>query len=202
MNRRQLLYTALAAPAASLLAGLLAGCGGWPGPQVITLSEAELAQWVARSFPQTRRVLELLELELSAPQIRLLPDRNRLSVALSLRTRERLTGSTGRGSLHFECGLRCEPQDASLRLSQVRVQQIGFEPGTGAAAEPPAPANAPALQTSQRLGPALAERLLEDLAIYRLSAERQASLRQLGLQPGMVTVTARGVEITLARIGA
>jgi len=41
--------------------------------------------------------------------------------------------------------------------------------------------------------------MLEDLPIHRLSAERLAALRQWGLQPGAVTVTARGVELTLAR---
>ena len=46
----------------------------------------------------------------------------------------------------------------------------------------------------------LAERALEDLAVYRLSADRQATLRQWGVQPGAVTVTARGVEITLAAL--
>jgi hypothetical protein len=90
-----------------------------------------------------------------------------------------------------------------LRLTQVRVQQVGFELGAApAAAGNGANPLAPPTGSQQRLAHALAERVLEDLVLYRLSAERQASLRQLGLQPGAVTVTARGVEVTLARIGA
>jgi hypothetical protein len=202
MNRRQLLQFLPAATAAAGLA-LLPGCGALIGPKVITFSEAELVALIGRSFPVTRRVLDVLEVELSAPQLHLLPVRNRLAVALSLRTRERILGSTGRGELAFDSALRFEPQDASLRLTQVRVQQVGFELGAT-----PAPAGsganplAPATGSQQRLAHALAERVLEDLVLYRLSAERQASLRQLGLQPGAVTVTARGVEVTLARIGA
>ena len=51
-----------------------------------------------------------------------------------------------------------------------------------------------------RLGQALAEKVLDDLVIYRLGAEPLARLREAGLVPGAVTVTARGVEITLQRV--
>ena len=205
MNRRHLLQILVAPPVA---AGL-AACSGLLGPQVITLGEPELAALMGRAFPQTRRVLEVLEVELSTPQLRLIPDRNRLAVVLTLRTRERLLGSAGRGQISFDSALRYEPLDASLRLTQVRVQQIGFDSGAGAglvgalAGTPAGTAGAAATASSaQRLGIALAEAVLEDLSLYRLSAERQASLRQVGLQPGAVTVTSRGVEITLARVGS
>ena len=205
MNRRHLLQILVAPPVA---AGL-AACSGLLGPQVITLGEPELAALMGRAFPQTRRVLEVLEVELSTPQLRLIPDRNRLAVVLTLRTRERLLGSAGRGQISFDSALRYEPLDASLRLTQVRVQQIGFDSGAGAglvgalAGSPAGTAGAASTSSSaQRLGIALAEAVLEDLSLYRLSAERQASLRQVGLQPGAVTVTSRGVEITLARVGS
>lgn len=194
MHRRHLLQILAVTPVA---AGL-AGCGGLLGPRVITLSESDLVALMARSFPQTRRVLEVLEVELSAPELRLIPDRNRLAVVLTLRTRERLLGGAGRGQISFDSALRYEPQDASLRLSQVRVQQIGFDSGAGTSG---ASGLVAAASGPQRLGIVLAEAVLEDLSIYRLSAERQASLRQVGLQPGAVTVTSRGVEITLARAG-
>ena len=48
-----------------------------------------------------------------------------------------------------------------------------------------------------RLGLVLAERALEGLPLYRLSPERQARLRQLGLQPGTVLVTAAGLQLSL-----
>ena len=51
--------------------------------------------------------------------------------------------------------------------------------------------------SAARLGLALAERVLEDLPLYRLSPERQARLRQLGLQPGTVRVTSAGLQLSL-----
>ena len=212
MNRR-LALTALTAVAAPL--GLLVACTGLTGPTVITLTEAELAALIARSFPITRRVLEVIDVQMLAPRLRLLPAQNRLAVDLTVASQERLFGKTGRGQLVFDSALRFEPRDASVRLTQVRVQQLNLDTGSallegvvaaatqgyppGAAAATPASPPASLSGAGARIGTALAERALEDLSIYRVPAERLASLRQLGLQPGAVTITARGLEITLAR---
>lgn len=205
LNRRHLLQSVLAGAA-----GLgLAGCSGWTGPRVITLGEAELADRLARLFPLTRRVLEVLDIELSAPRLRLMTESNRLSLSLWLRSRERLLGTAGHGQLAFDGALRWAPEDASLRLTQVRVQQLWFAPGPGpdpnrrpSAMPPPAPVARESTAAPSRLGPALAEKVLDDLVIYRLGAEPLARLREAGLAPGAVTVTARGVEITLQRVSA
>ena len=211
--RRQLLQAALA----GAVGWGLAGCSGWAGPRVITLGEAELADRIGRLFPRSQRLLELLDIELSTPRLRLLPESNRLALSLWLRTRERLLGNAGHGQLAFDCALRWEAQDSSLRLSQVRVQQLWFEVGAGPSTPPsglppgsqfgsppapPAAVGAPRVagNAPPRLGPALAEKVLEDLAIYRLGAETSTRLREAGLTPGAVTVTARGVEITLQRL--
>ena len=212
MNRR-LALTALTAVAAPL--GLLVACTGLTGPTVITLTEAELAALIARSFPITRRVLEVIDVQMLAPRLRLLPAQNRLAVDLTVASQERLFGKTGRGQLVFDSALRFEPRDASVRLTQVRVQQLNLDTGSallegaiaavapgyppGGAAATPASPSAALSGAGARIGTALAERALEDLSIYRVPAERLASLRQLGLQPGAVTITARGLEITLAR---
>lgn len=197
-HRRHLLITLVASAAGPVL---LSGCAGLGGPTVITLGEAELVGLVNRAFPLQRRLLEVLDVQLSAPHLHLLPERNRLAVDLTLTTQERLLGGSGRGRLGFDSALRWEPADATVRLNQVRVQQLGFDSGGAPALDAVAasPSASGPASGAQRLGRTLAERLLEDLVIYRLSPERQASLRQLGLQPGAVTVTARGVEITLSR---
>lgn len=221
MNRRHALI-ALTAPASGLLTGLLVGCAGLGGPTVITLSEAEIAALIQRSFPLTRRVLEVFDVQLQAPQLRLLPEQNRLSADLTLSTQDRLFGRTARGQLLFDSALRYDARDATVRLTQVRVQQVSLSAGSTAAgtvpplaAKPtppqspdlpldPAPTLGPSspLGPSARLGSVLAERVLDDLVIYRVPADRLASLRQLGLQPGAVTITSRGLEITLARLGS
>lgn len=192
MQRRHWLLTL-----ASAALPLLSGCAGLGGPRVITLDEAELSRLVARAFPMNRRLLELLDLQLSAPRLQLLPDSNRLAVALAVAAEDRVFGGIGRGELAFDSALRWSPEDATLRLAQVRVRRIELM----ASGDPRGAAREPAFTLAggaRRIGQALAELVLEDLAVYRLSAERQQQLRRQGLQPGAVTVTARGVEITLA----
>ena len=237
MNRRHALIT-LTASATGLLTVQMVGCAGLVGPTVITLSEAEIAALIERSFPLTRRVLEVLDVQLQAPRLHLLPAQNRLAVDLTVQTQDRLFGKTGRGQLLFDSALRYDPRDATVRLTQVRVQQVNLSAGSAVTTAagpplaphpapipprnpPPVPPLLPALSgpigpagpagppgppgppsTSTRLGNALAERVLDDLVIYRVPADRLASLRQLGLQPGAVTITARGLEITLARLGS
>jgi hypothetical protein len=202
MNRRNLMTAMLAAAAAS--AAGLPGCAGIGIPTVITLSETELRLLLTGVFPVQRRVLELFELELTSPTLRLLPAQNRLALTLNLSSRERLSGKVGSGHLAFDSTLRYDTRDASIRLAQVRIDKLSFEVGTAAVTHLTVqPTGQPTALPSHmaRIGQALAERALEDLAIYRVPAERQATLRQLGLQPGAVTVTPLGLEITLVRPG-
>ena len=214
-SRRRLLLAAAGLSAISAVSGLV-GCAVLVGPQTLTLSEAELNALIGRAFPLQRRVLELLDVQMSAPQLRLLPDVNRLAVALVVSTQDRVFGRSARGSLRFDAALRWDGVEAAIRLAQVRVQQLRLDGGSGTAAldgsqpptpSPPAPAvdagdpGAMLASNAARLGLALAERALEDLPLYRLSPERQARLRQLGLQPGTVRVTAAGLQLTLVPLG-
>ncbi len=193
-----------------LLPPLLAGCASLGGPSVITLGQADLDRLLESRFPLQRRLLEWLDVSLSRPTLQLLPERNRIAVAVAVLTQERLSARAARLTLGFDSALRFEPRDASLRLNTVRVQRLGLESAASAgpdrATRPglPAPATAagePPAGYLARLGQALAEQALENLALYSVPADRLAALRRLGLQPGAVTVTARGVEITLASTG-
>lgn len=201
LSRRHLALAGLASLGSALLGGL-AGCASLLGPQVITLGQADLDRLLARKFPMTRRLLELLEVTLTAPRIQLLPERNRIAVVLDLASQERLSGLAGRARLGFDSALRYEPRDATLRLTQVRVQQLSLDgssptlPGASTAAGPSALV-APGLLA--RLGQSLAATALDEMVLYSVPAERLADLRRLGLVPGAVTVTVRGVEITLAK---
>ncbi len=200
MRRRTLLLALAGLPTAGSVAGLTAGCSDLDGPTVITLREADIAGLIERAFPIERRVLEVLDVALAAPTIQLLPDRNRLAVVLQLKSTELLFNRSLQGRVAFDSALRYEPSDASIRLTQVRVQSVGV--GATTAATPTAPATPPADGSDallRRLSLVLAEKVLDEMPIYKLNAERQAQLRRSGLEPTAVTVTSRGVEITIAR---
>jgi CRISPR/Cas system-associated endoribonuclease Cas2 len=181
-SRRACLRTAALAVALQL-----AGCAVLDAPTTVRLTQADIEQLVERNFPIDRALLEVYDVTVNAPKLRLVPERNRLVAVVDVRARDRLFSSTWQGQLSFDAALRWEPRDQTLRLTQVRVQDLALaKPGTLNRS------------TVERLGAALAERVMEDSSIYRLSAERAAQLRKLGVEPGAVTVTSRGVEITFA----
>ena len=181
-TRRHALIFAAAVPVA-----LLPGCAGLFGPPTVTLTESDLERLLQRNFPIERQLLEVLQVTVDRPRLRLLPERNRVAAELSVSARERLFTRRWQGRCSFEAALRWEDRDQSVRLTQVRVQDLALDEAT-----------VPTRSTFERLAAVLAEKVLEDLSIYRLPPERAAQMRQAGYVPGAVTVTARGVEITFA----
>ncbi|MCW5663310.1 MAG: DUF1439 domain-containing protein [Piscinibacter sp.] len=178
MKRRFLL------PAAAAV--LLAGCAGVGGPTVLTLDEAELARLMAKNFPLERRALELFDLTLDAPRTTLLPQSNRLATELDLQAVERLSSRRYQGRMALDYRLRYDEAAQAVRLADVRVQRLQFDE-TAQRLQP----------VVERLGALLAEQLLRDAVIYRFKPEDLEKAGRRGVQPGAVTVTARGVEITL-----
>jgi len=179
MQRRRLLRVT------SVLALLaLGGCAGLLGPPTVTLSEAEIGRLMERNFPIDRTLLDIFDVSVDAPRVRLLPEANRLAAVVGVRARNRLFALGWQGQIDFDAALRWEPADQTVRLSQVRVRDLALvDPG------------AFNRNTVERLGAALAERVLEDSAIYRLPAQRAAQLREKGYQPASVNVTWQGLEI-------
>jgi hypothetical protein len=176
------LPTAAALAAISAFAGL-AGCAGPLMPRTVSVDEAELARLLARQFPRTESRAGRAVLTRSSPQIRLLPERNKLGARVDLGARERLSGRSTTGQLDLESALRFEPSDQSLRLAQVQVQDLQWQGARSGGL--------------QRAAALLAERLLEDVTVYRLKPEQAERLARAGLAPGEVTVTSRGVELAL-----
>ncbi|WP_066333873.1 DUF1439 domain-containing protein [Azohydromonas lata] len=182
-RRRRLLLTLPA-----LGASLLAGCGALGLPTELTLTQQELDERLARRFPRTQRVLEVLDLTLSDPRVRLMPESNRLACDFALGLRERLFDAGGSGRIAFDTGLRWEPADASLRLAQVAVQRLELQGLPGA------------LQSqASRAGRLLAEQLLEGFTLWQMPAEQQQRLRRAGLDVGTIEVQPQGLVVHFAR---
>lgn len=178
MNRR--------AAAVALCALLLAACAGVP--RSITLSEAELQAQLAKRFPVQRSLLDSVDLQLSDPVLRLDAAANRLATELTLLGSERRSGRSLQGRLALDYGLRWEPSDGSVRLVQPRVRsRLQFADA--------AIASGRRAEMLQQMGVALAERLLDDLVLYRVPEARLQALRSAGYRPAKLQVTAAGLEI-------
>jgi hypothetical protein len=168
----------------------LASCAGMGGPTTVTLTASDIERLVQRRFPIDKRMLEVFDVTMNAPRISLLPERNRVAAVVKVNARSILVRGSWEGQLTLDSALRWEPSDQTVRLNQVRVQDLLI-----ASADPLA------RSAGERMGAALAERMLEDFALYALPPERAAQMRALGVAPAAVTVTARGVEISFAALG-
>lgn len=149
-----------------------------------TVSEALLQQAVAKRFPRLYSMNGLVDLNLQAPQLRLLPDQNRLGAELALGAAGPALRRAYTGRFDIDFALRYEPSDLSIRVKQLRVNALQLND------LPPQPS---ALLAAY--GPTLAEQALQDATLHRLRPQDLAVPDSLGLQPGNITVTAQGLLI-------
>jgi hypothetical protein len=156
--------------------------------RTVSLSQGELQGLLDRQFPQTKRVYEVFDVRMSQPKVRLVPGEGaapgRLGTDLSLEASERITGRRANGALSLDYGLRYEPSDGTVRLTQVRVNDAKLDVGSQVLSG----------QTA-RLGSLLAERLLDDFEVYRFSSDRLNALKKVGFNSANIDVTSNGVEM-------
>ena len=169
------------------LAALLAACASLGGPRVMTFSEADMARLLEQHGPFQRRLLEVLDVRVQHPTIRLLPESNRLSSAFDVAATERISRRTLSGRIAIEYGLRYDDAEKAIRMTQVRVNQFQLN-------------DVPPEKRSgvQNLGALIAENMLDDAVLYRFRPNDLKNAEGVGLKPGNVAVTSRGLEVTLA----
>jgi hypothetical protein len=186
MKRRHFLL-----PAAVAAAAMLVGCAAILGPRTVEVTQAQLEELLARRFPLTRRVLEIFDVTVSAPRLRLLPEANRIATDFDLASTDRLLRAQHRGTLGLSFGLRFEPSDNTLRVTQVKLERLQIDG-----------APAPLQRHFERLGTLLAELGLDDQVIHTLRAKDVEAVQGRGYRPSELRVTPRGLLITLLPIDA
>ena len=184
MNRRRMLTLP-----AWLLATGAAGPGlfgahaaGQPG---YTVSTGQLEQAVAQRFPLRYPVGGLMDLKLMAPRLRLLPELNRLGTEMVVEAAGLALGRPYSGSFDLDFALRYEARDRTLRAHQLRVNALRFPD------LPPGPSS-----LLGAYGPALAEQALGEVVLHTLRPQDLALPEAMGLQPGGITVTPKGLAVS------
>jgi len=185
IGRRRFARLAAGAAAGALVLGTL-GCAGLGGPRTVSVSESELTLLLARQFPLERKVLEVIDLQVTNPQLHLLPATNRVGTELDVSALDRLFGTRAQGHLALDYALRFEPSDHTIRMSQVRVRDLRLESGSnnlhGAA---------------QRIGTLVAEEMLENRTLYKMKPNQADQMERLNLVAGPVLVTSQGIQMTV-----
>ena len=170
------------------LAGWVAA--GLPGALAqqprFTVSAAQLQQTVAQRFPLRYPVQGLLDLNLQAPRLRLLPAQNRLAADMLVEAAGPALRRSHSGSFSVDFALRYEPSDRTLRAVQLHFQNLQF-----ASLQPAV------VELLNAYGPALAEQSMQEVVLHQLSPQDLALPDTMGLQPGSITVTDQGLVIGL-----
>lgn len=149
-----------------------------------TVSAEQLQEAVAQRFPLRYPVAGLVDVDVQAPRLSLLPESNRLGAAFALAAAGPALRRSHSGTLDVEFALRYEPADRSLRAHQLRVGRLDF------------PTLRPeVVALLNNYGPALAEQSLREVVLHRLRPQDLGVLDGLGMQPGAITVTPKGLSI-------
>jgi hypothetical protein len=176
----------------ALIISALIGCAALaPQPKTIHISQERLMQLVGKEFPFKSQLLDALDVSVSSPKISLDTNNNRINTALDLSV-----GGSGilgavtkreyKGGIDLSYGLRFEPSDNSVRMTDVKVGKISVD-------------GAPELMERpiSRLGVALAQKLLADQVLYKVSDKDMEAAQGWGYKPGAFKIGAAGLAITL-----
>jgi hypothetical protein len=170
----------------------LLGCAALkPQPKTLMVSEAKLQQLINGQFPFNSKMLEVLDVGVSSPKISFDAANNRINTSLDLNVVGSgivglLTKRDYKGGIDLSYGLRFEPSDNSVRMTDVKVGKLSVN-------------GAPELMERpiSRLGVALAQKLLSDQVLYKVSAQDLEAAKGWGYKPGAFKIAPGGLAITL-----
>jgi len=189
-RRRCLVWAAAGLVAGAGLATRAAHAADTPlpaGARSISISQAQLQQAVAAKFPLARSWQGMVVIQLQKPKVELLAQSNSLRAAFDIWVTEKLMGNEYPGQMTLDFGLAFHDADASIRLHNVRVQQLQMQ-GVPAAYQ----------GMFQTYAPRLAEQVLQGLLVYELPASQRMLLQGLGYTVERMEVQEQGLRIVLA----
>jgi hypothetical protein len=172
--------------AITVAAGLAGGCASLLGPRTVEISREELTDKLGKQFPTTKRVMRLLDVTAALPRLDMIADSNRVGVTFDLTAKELLFNQEYKGTVGLSFGLRYEPSDLSIRLKDVKIEQVHVE------GLPPAYQRA-----LTNLGGQVAEDQLQDFPVHHFKPEDLRSADRMGYQVGDISVTKTGLAVKL-----
>ena len=181
MQRRQLMQLGTRLALAGATAGVWQPARAQPS---YTVTAEQMREALAKRFPRRYQAGGFFALEMQAPTLRLLPKENRLGADIQLEASGPALPERHSGVFDLDFALRYEASDQSIRAHQLKVNTLRFS------GIPPRQAE---LLTAY--GPALAGQVLRDVVLHQLRPQDLMLADGLGLEPGTITVTAKGLVV-------
>lgn len=179
MHRRFLLISVACWPAA----GCALAQGDGPRPRH-KISAAQLHEGLSTRFPVRFGIQGLLEVQVSAPRLHLLPARNKLGAALVVEVSGRQLRRTHAGEVDVAFALRYDAVGQAVRAHQLEVLEFRW-PGLPVETA----------QALQALLPAMAREAVGEVVLHRFSPRELALADSMGFEPEKFTVVDDGLVI-------
>ena len=178
--RRLLKTTAIAAIACAVLDS----CSTLIGPRDVNVSLAKMQQGLERRFPIDKRVLSVLDVRLTHPQLSLQPERERVALSVDASVMPPFIRQTWRGSLAMSGRLVLDPQRNAVYLSEASVDKVGID-GMDEAQQ----------RQFAKVASLVADQLMHETPIYTFKPDE---LRYAGVQfvPTQIRTTSNGLTVT------
>ncbi len=171
----------------ALIASVLTACAGF-GARTVDVPMEKLQASLAKQFPYNSDFARLLELTVTSPKLRALPEENRLATEVALSIAPRFMNNTKlAGTLTIDSALRFEASDQTVRLSNPRVRKLDI---AGLKSEDGKTLNV------AKLGEFLVENAMQDMIVYQVREEDRARLGA-NIASGDFKVTPEGLSVTL-----
>jgi hypothetical protein len=165
-----------------IAAVLLSGCAGLMSHTVEVPLE-KLQASLAKQFPFNSDFARLMDLTISSPKLRTLPEENRIATEVEVSLAPRFTSGKISGTLWMDSALRFEPSDSTVRLVKPRLTKLDV-------------AGAKDINL-KKIAEFIVESAMNDAVIYQV---KEADLKRYGTNwvPSDFKVTRAGISVTLA----
>jgi hypothetical protein len=183
LSRRQVIKAAAAAAVVGA-GGMLASCSTLIGPRRVELSQARLQAGLERRFPLHNRMLQLFDVQLTHPQLAILPDSDRIGLTLDVSVAPPLLRQSWQGTLALSGHLVLDAPRNAVIIAATHVDRFEV-----------AGMDADRTRELGRAADLLVNQLVRDMAVYSFRPE---DLRYAGVQfvptrletvPGALVVT-------------
>lgn len=169
-----------------LFAGsLLASCAGLIGPRQIEIPLSKLQAGMDRRFPVNNRVLELFDVELTRPQLAMVPDSDRITLTMDAVVAPPFVRQSWSGSMGLSGRLSVDAARGAVFMGEPRVDRFVVD-GVDESRQ----------RQLTKVANVLVDQVVRDVPVYAFKPE---DLRYAGVQfvPTRITTTSNGLVVTV-----
>lgn len=179
-SRRRLVQGGLLLAASALLSS----CASLSGPRQVEIPLHKLQAGLERRFPLSHPLMGLFDVRLQRPQLAILPEQDRVAMALDASLSPPFSRETWTGSLAFSGRLYVDPGRPAVMMAEPRVERVAI----GATPE--------VERQLARIASALVDTVVRDTPVYTFDMR---DLRYAGVQyiPTRIETTRSGLLVTI-----